>query len=70
MTGNFAISTPHKVLFGLLIGKIDVGGTNVTCWGDRSSVYRILVGMPEGKGQIGRPGLRRVDNIKNDLREV
>jgi hypothetical protein len=32
--------------------------------------YRILVGKPEGKGQLGRPRRRWVNNIKMDLREI
>jgi hypothetical protein len=32
--------------------------------------YRILVGKPEGKRPLGRPGRWRVDNIKMDLREI
>ena len=33
-------------------------------------VYRVLVGIPEGKRQLGRPRRRWVDNIKMDLQEV
>jgi hypothetical protein len=29
-----------------------------------------MVGMPEGKGPLGRPRRRWVDNIKMDLREI
>ena len=32
--------------------------------GDRRGVYRDLVGKPEGKRPIGRPGPRCEDNIK------
>jgi hypothetical protein len=32
--------------------------------GDRRSVYRILVGKPEGKRPLGRPRLTWEDNIK------
>jgi hypothetical protein len=32
--------------------------------------YRILVGNPEGERPLARPRLRRVDNIKMDLREI
>jgi hypothetical protein len=32
--------------------------------------YRILVGRPEGKRPLGRPGRRWEDNIKKDLQEV
>jgi hypothetical protein len=34
--------------------------------GERN-VYRYLVGKPEGKGPLGRPGHRWVDNIMRDL---
>ena len=34
------------------------------------SVYRVLVGEPEGKRPLGRPRRRWEDNIKMDLQEV
>jgi hypothetical protein len=34
------------------------------------SVYRILVGRPEGKKSLGRPRRRWEDNVKMDLREI
>jgi hypothetical protein len=34
------------------------------------NAYRILMGKPEGKKQLGRPQHRWVDNIKMDLREI
>jgi len=37
---------------------------------ERRSVYRVLVGKPEGKRQLGRPRHRWEDNIKMDLQEV
>ena len=37
---------------------------------ERRGVYRVLVGKPEGKRQLGRPGCRCEDNIKMDLQEV
>ena len=33
-------------------------------------MYRVLVGKPEGKRQLGRPRHRWEDNIKMDLQEV
>jgi len=33
-------------------------------------VYRVLMGRPERKSPLGRPRLRREDNIKMDLQEV
>jgi hypothetical protein len=38
--------------------------------GEKRNAYRILVGKPEGKRPLGKPGLRWVDNIKIDLREI
>jgi hypothetical protein len=38
--------------------------------GEKVNAYRILVGKPEGKGPLGRPWRRWVDNIKMDLREI
>jgi hypothetical protein len=38
--------------------------------GEKWKAYRLLVGKPEGKGQLGRPRSRWVDNIKMDLGEV
>jgi len=37
---------------------------------DRRGVYRVLVGIPEGKRPLGRPRRRWEDNIKMDLQEV
>ena len=33
-------------------------------------VYRVLVGKPEGRGPLGRPRRRCVNNIRLDLQEV
>jgi hypothetical protein len=38
--------------------------------GENRNAYRILVGNPEGKRPLGRPGHRWEDNIKMDLREI
>jgi hypothetical protein len=38
--------------------------------GEKGDAYRILVGKPEGKRPLGRPGCRWVDNIKMDLRAI
>jgi hypothetical protein len=37
--------------------------------GKKRNVYRLLVGKPEGKGPLGRPRRRWVDNIRMDLGE-
>jgi hypothetical protein len=38
--------------------------------GERKSVYRVLVGKPEGKTPLGRPSRRWENNIQMDLQEV
>jgi hypothetical protein len=38
--------------------------------GEGKVVHRVVVGKPEGKGPLGRPGRRWEDNIKMDLQEV
>jgi hypothetical protein len=43
---------------------------HVARMGEKRNAYRILVGKPEGKRQLGRPKRRWVDNIKMDLREI
>jgi hypothetical protein len=37
---------------------------------EKREVYRVLVGMPEGKRPLGRPRRRWVDLITMDLREI
>jgi hypothetical protein len=37
---------------------------------ERRGVYRVLIGMPQGKGPLGRPRHRWEDNITMDLREI
>ena len=34
---------------------------------EEREVYRVLVGKPEGKKRLGRPGRSWVDNIRMDL---
>jgi hypothetical protein len=38
--------------------------------GEKRSLYRVLVGKPEGKRPLGRHKLRWEDNIKMDCQEV
>jgi hypothetical protein len=46
------------------------GAGHVARMGEGRSVYRVLVGRPEGKRRLGRPRRRWEDNIKMDLREI
>jgi hypothetical protein len=36
----------------------------------KRNVYRLLIGMLEGKRPLGRPRRRWIDNIKMDLLEI
>jgi len=38
--------------------------------GEKRFIYRVLVGKPEGRRRLGRPGRRWGHNIKMDLQEV
>jgi hypothetical protein len=43
---------------------------HVARMGEAKGVYKVLVGKPEGKRQLGKPMRRWKDNIKMDLQEV
>jgi hypothetical protein len=43
---------------------------HVARMGEKRNVYRLLVGKPERKRQLGRPRYRWIDNIKMDLLEI
>ena len=43
---------------------------HVARMGKDRAVHRVLVGKPEGKRPLGKPGRRWEDNIKMDLQEV
>jgi hypothetical protein len=43
---------------------------HVARMGENRNAYRILLGNPEGKRLLGRPGRKWVDNIKIDVREI
>jgi hypothetical protein len=47
-----------------------MGAGHVARMGEKSNVYRLLVGKPEGKRPLGRPRRRWLDNIKLDLLEI
>jgi hypothetical protein len=38
--------------------------------GEEKTVYKVLVGKPEGKRPLGRPRRRWQDGIRMDLREI
>jgi hypothetical protein len=64
---SLMISTPHPQWF---VSRRTRWTGHVARQGERRSVYRVLVGKPEGKRPLGRPRLIWEDNIKMDLQEV
>ena len=44
--------------------------SHVACMGEERGVCRVLLGKPEGRRPLARPGRRRVDNIRMDLQGV
>jgi hypothetical protein len=46
------------------------GAGHVACMGNKRNACKILVGKPEGRRPLGRPGCRWTDNIMLDLREI
>jgi hypothetical protein len=38
--------------------------------GEKRNVYRLLVGKPEGKRQLGRQRRRRINNTKMELLKI
>jgi hypothetical protein len=43
---------------------------HVARMGEKRNAYKLLVGKPEGKRPLRRPGRRWVDNIRMDVGEV
>jgi len=65
---SLMICTPHPMFSGDKIKKNVMGG-HVAGVGEKSDIYRGLVGKPEGKIPLGRPRRGWEDN-KMDLQEV
>jgi hypothetical protein len=45
-------------------------GAACSAYGEKRCVYRVLMGKPEGKRQLGRPRRKWEDNIRMYLQEV
>ena len=45
-------------------------GKTCSTYGEEGGAYSILVGNPDGKRHLGRPGCKLEGNIKMDLQEV
>jgi hypothetical protein len=61
-------STPD-IIRQIKSGRMRWAG-HVARMGEGRNVWRVLVGKPEGKRQLGRPRRRWEDGIKMDLREI
>jgi hypothetical protein len=48
---------------------VNFNSLNAILMGEMRAVDRVLVGKPEGKRPLGRPGRRWEENIKMDLQE-
>jgi hypothetical protein len=64
---SLIISTPHPIR---LKPRMRWAGHVARIGGGGRSVHKVLVGKPEGKKPLGRPGRRWKDNIKMVLQEV
>jgi hypothetical protein len=60
----------HSLYSSPNIFRVIISKGHMARMGEGRSVCRILVGRPEGKRSLGRPGRRGEDNIKMDLREI
>ena len=58
------------LLTEFVISKVYNWAVHVARMGERRGVYRVLVGKPGGKRQLGRPRRKLEDNIEKDLQKV
>jgi hypothetical protein len=65
-------TSPRSVLILHCVGRMQifVTATCSECTEEKRNAYRLLVRKPEGKGPLGRPRRRWVDNIRMDFGEV
>jgi len=74
-TGNRKLEEFHDLYFlpniipGMKSGKVKLAW-GVERVGERRGSYRVLVGKPEGKRQLGRPRFRWENNTKMGLKEI
>jgi hypothetical protein len=63
------LNSPQDMIRHNKSGRMRWAG-HVACMGEGRSVFRVLVGKPEGKRPLGRPRRRWENGIKMDLREI
>jgi hypothetical protein len=66
---NFIISVYPKISYGRPRQGGEVCG-QATHMGEKTQLYKVLVGKPEGKRPLGRPRPRWEDGIRMDLEEI
>jgi len=66
---SLMICSPDQIIWVIKSRRLRWAG-HVACMGERSGVYRVLVGKPEGKRPFGKSRCRLDDNIKLDLQGV
>jgi hypothetical protein len=66
---NFIISVYPKISYGRPRQGGEVG-RHVARMGEKTELYKVLVGKPEGKRPLGRPRPRWEDGIRMDLGEI
>jgi hypothetical protein len=60
---------PSPNIVRVIKSKNEMGGAR-SADGEERGVYKVSVGKPEGKRQLGRPRRRWEDNISMDFQEV
>jgi len=60
---------PPNIIRTIKSRRVSLAG-HVAHMGEIINAYKILVGKPEGKRQLGRRRCRWDDNIRMDLREI
>jgi hypothetical protein len=63
-------SSPNTSIIRIIKSRRMRWAGHVVRMGEKRNAYRLFVGKPEGKGPLGRPRYRWVDNIKMDLLEI
>jgi hypothetical protein len=64
------ICTLHPSITKIIKSRRMRWAGHVARMGEMRNAYRLLAGNPEGKGPLGSPRCRWIDNIKMDLRET
>jgi hypothetical protein len=68
--GSFVICTHHQIIIRQIKSRRMRWAGHVAHMGEGRTVYRFLVGKPEGKRPLEKPRRRWEDGIKMDLREI